>query len=232
MRTTLSLGAKIVALAVATVAFATSAEARHRHHGSRHQAPAAQTACTFFCPQVQSPAQARQAAVEARRQAVNEARAARQATRQQARESRLSKFRSAHATVSPTEMISAGGSQLVDGGGRRYASRNATVTGGRPSGCPHAFCGCQASLEVFGKIIPTLNLAYNWVTHFNRTSPAPGMVAARSGHVFVLRTHVAGDVWEVKDGNSGGHMTRIHERSIRGYVIVDPHSPRTRLALN
>src|SRR5690348_11088562 len=32
----------------------------------------------------------------------------------------------------------------------------------RPDGCPHAFCGCEASLYVFGKIRPELNLASNW----------------------------------------------------------------------
>ena len=83
---------------------------------------------------------------------------------------------------------------------------------------------------MFGEIRKDLNLAANWARKFPRTSPAPGMVAARSGHVFVLRAHKGGDVWEVKDGNSGGHKTRIHDRSIRGYTIVDPHSPRTRVA--
>jgi len=36
------------------------------------------------------------------------------------------------------------------------------VVSGRPSGCPHAFCGCEASLFRFGRIIPQLNLASNW----------------------------------------------------------------------
>jgi len=29
---------------------------------------------------------------------------------------------------------------------------NGTVVGGRPSGCPHAYCGCEASLYLFGHI--------------------------------------------------------------------------------
>ncbi|WBL81430.1 hypothetical protein I3J27_13760 [Bradyrhizobium xenonodulans] len=95
------------------------------------------------------------------------------------------------------------------------------VVGGRPAGCPFAFCGCGAALRVFGRIVPELNLAANWL-RFPRTSPAPGMVAARRGHVFVLEQHVGGDVWMAYDANSGGHATRMHARSLRGYTVVNP----------
>jgi hypothetical protein len=95
------------------------------------------------------------------------------------------------------------------------------VVGSRPIGCPHAFCGCEAALFRFGRIIPQLNLAANW-RRFPRSAPAPGMAAVRSGHVLILQQHVAGDVWYVHDGNSGGHVTREHPRSIAGYTIVDP----------
>ncbi|WP_244553818.1 hypothetical protein [Bradyrhizobium arachidis] len=95
------------------------------------------------------------------------------------------------------------------------------IVGGRPAGCPSAFCGCGAALRVFGRIVPELNLAANWL-RFPRTSPAPGMVAARRGHVFVLEQHVGGDVWMAYDANSGGHTTRIHARSLRGYTVVNP----------
>jgi hypothetical protein len=97
-----------------------------------------------------------------------------------------------------------------------------TVVGRRPSGCPYEFCGCEASLYLFGEIRPELNLASNWIRKFPRTSPAPGMAAAREGHVMVLMKHVSGNDWLVHDGNSGSHLTRNHVRSIRGYVIVDP----------
>ncbi|SCB16888.1 hypothetical protein GA0061098_1002183 [Bradyrhizobium shewense] len=97
----------------------------------------------------------------------------------------------------------------------------ARVVGGRPAGCPSSFCGCGAALRVFGRIVPELNLAANWL-RFPRTSPAPGMVAARRGHVFVLEQHLGGDVWMAYDANSGGHTTRIHARSLRGYAIVNP----------
>ena len=97
-----------------------------------------------------------------------------------------------------------------------------TVVGRRPAGCPYEFCGCEASLYLFGKIRPELNLASNWIREFPRTSPAPGMAAAREGHVMVLMKHISGNDWLVHDGNSGSHLTRDHIRSIRGYVIVDP----------
>jgi hypothetical protein len=97
------------------------------------------------------------------------------------------------------------------------------IIGGRPSGCPFRFCGCGASLRLFGRIIPALNLAANWL-RFPRAAPAPGMAAARRGHVFVLERHIAGRVWLVHDSNSGGHRTRIHPRSIAGYTIVNPRS--------
>jgi hypothetical protein len=106
---------------------------------------------------------------------------------------------------------------------REVAETSGQAVGGRPSGCPHSFCGCGASIRVFGRIVPELNLAANWL-RFPRTAPAPGMVAARRGHVFVLEQHVEGDTWMAYDANSGGHATRIHARSLRGYTIVNPHA--------
>lgn len=114
--------------------------------------------------------------------------------------------------------------QAVEHRGRAYTWDNGTVIGGRPAGCPHAFCGCEASLFKFGRIIPSLNLAYNWVRKFPRTLPAPGMAAARSGHVMILLSHIDGANWLVHDGNSGGHKTREHIRSISGYVVVNPNA--------
>jgi hypothetical protein len=102
---------------------------------------------------------------------------------------------------------------MAEGAGR--------VVGGRPAGCPRRYCGCGASLYLFGKIIPKLNLAANWF-RFPRTSPAPGMVAVRRHHVFVLVRHIRGKTWLAHDSNSGRGKTRIHRRSIAGFVIVDP----------
>jgi hypothetical protein len=105
-------------------------------------------------------------------------------------------------------------------------NRDVTIVGGRPAGCPHAYCGCEASRYVFGEIRPELNLASNWIRKFPRTTPAPGMVAARNHHVMVLVSHAGGDDWLVHDGNSGGGLTRNHVMSIRKYVIVDPKGVR------
>jgi hypothetical protein len=91
-----------------------------------------------------------------------------------------------------------------------------------PSGCPRrAFCGCGASVEVFGHPVRALFLAAAWY-RFPRTMPSSGAVAVRRHHVFVLRQHVSGDVWMVYDANSGRGGTRLHERSIRGYTVVSP----------
>lgn len=103
------------------------------------------------------------------------------------------------------------------------------VVGSRPYGCPHAFCGCEASLYKFGRIIPELNLASNWY-RFPRTAPASGMAAVRPGHVMILESQVAGNIWLVHDGNSGGHVTREHARSLAGYTIVNPSAGFNRYA--
>lgn len=96
------------------------------------------------------------------------------------------------------------------------------VVGGRPKGCPRAFCGCEASLYLYGEIKRGLNLAANWLK-FPRAHAAPHMAAVRKHHVFVLIRHVAGDLWFVHDGNSGHGKTREHVRSIKGYMIVNPN---------
>ena len=134
----------------------------------------------------------------------------------------------AHNTQPPQRMERPGRSPR--GGvefGQREASRvdvaNAQIVSSRPSGCPRSFCGCGAAIRVFGRVVPELNLAANWL-RFPRTAPAPGMVAARHGHVFVLEQHLEGDTWMAYDANSGGHATRIHARSLRGYTVVNPHA--------
>lgn len=94
---------------------------------------------------------------------------------------------------------------------------------GHPAGCPRrAFCGCGASVEVFGHSVRNLWLAASWL-RFPRAAPAAGMVAARRGHVFVLRSHISGNTWMVFDANSGGHATRVHARSLAGFRVVNPH---------
>lgn len=101
--------------------------------------------------------------------------------------------------------------------------RAGTVVG-HPSGCPgRAFCGCGASVRVFGHPVRSLYLAANWL-RFPRAAPAPGMAVARRHHVMVLESHVGGNDWLVYDANSGRHATRVHVRSIAGYTIVNPRA--------
>lgn len=104
---------------------------------------------------------------------------------------------------------------------RSFLQRGATILP-HPIGCPQkAFCGCGAAVEVFGRPIRSLWLAANWL-RFPRASPAQNMAAARRGHVMVLKRHISGSTWLVFDANSGGGKTRLHARSIAGFVIVDP----------
>jgi hypothetical protein len=92
-----------------------------------------------------------------------------------------------------------------------------------PAGCPHrAFCGCGLAVHLFGTPVRSLWLAAEWPRRFPRAAPAPGMVAARRHHVMGLLRHISANVWLVYDANSGGHLTRIHARSIAGYTIVNP----------
>lgn len=112
------------------------------------------------------------------------------------------------------------------GATNEFATAANTIVGSRPAGCPHRFCACALSIRIFGRIVPTLNLAANWPRVFPHAQPAPNMVAARRGHAFQLLAHRAGNVWRVWDANSGRGRIRIHDRSIAGYVIVNPHGGR------
>lgn len=113
---------------------------------------------------------------------------------------------------------------------RSYSDYRAGVTQylPHPPGCPRtAFCGCGAAYEVYGqakRFVKGLNLflARDW-KHLPHASPGPGMAAASNSHVFILRQHIAGDVWLVADHNSGHHQSRLHARSIAGFTIVNPH---------
>jgi hypothetical protein len=140
------------------------------------------------------------------------------ATRQRVRPQRAAQ----RTEMRPAQIADANGNAPV-----ADANGNGTIVGARPSGCPHRYCGCAASLYLFGEIRPDLNLAANWKRKFPRTEPASGMVAARNGHVMVLMSHASGDEWLVHDGNSGGGRTREHVRSIRGYTIVNPRATVT-----
>ena len=101
-------------------------------------------------------------------------------------------------------------------------SSRSQVVGGRPAGCPRSFCGCGASIRVFGHVVPGLNLAANWL-RFPRTSPAPGMVA---------RVEDTSSFWSnTSEATSGWRMTpigRARDQNSRalaaGYTVVNPRA--------
>lgn len=105
------------------------------------------------------------------------------------------------------------------------------IIGGRPAGCPKAYCGCGTA-KFLGLSDKRLNLADNWPVIFPRTHARPGAVAARNykvrgyGHVMYLIAHVRGKIWRVRDYNSGHGLSRIHNRSVAGYSFVSPDGGR------
>ena len=100
-------------------------------------------------------------------------------------------------------------------------ANGAEVIGGRPSGCPHAYCGCGLR-KYLGIDDIRLNLAANWTRLFLRTGARPGVAAVRSHHVMLLEHHIGGSRWVVRDYNGGRHLSYIHERDVRGFIFVDP----------
>ncbi|WP_050630505.1 hypothetical protein [Bradyrhizobium viridifuturi] len=59
-----------------------------------------------------------------------------------------------------------------------------------------------------------------------RAWPAPRVAAVRRHHVFVLFEQLVAEIWLAHDSNSGGGLTRLHARSLAGFIIVDPSEAR------
>ena len=117
-------------------------------------------------------------------------------------------------------------------GRRAYARHDGTVIGGRPAGCPHRYCGCGLR-KYLGIKDKRLNLAWNWARLFPRVAgPAAGVAAVRRGHVMYIERSAGEGRWMVRDYNSGGGLSRLHVRSVRGYVFVNPHAQRVLVANN
>jgi hypothetical protein len=115
---------------------------------------------------------------------------------------------------------------VVDAGGNRaYAMADAAqIIGGRPSGCPHSYCGCGLR-KYLGLEDARLNLASNWARLFPREAgPRAGLAAVRSGHVMYIESSAGNGQWLVRDYNSGGGLSRMHVRDVRGYVFVNPRA--------
>ncbi len=120
----------------------------------------------------------------------------------------------------------AGAAQAVDANGNRIArvSDRGTIIGGRPEGCPHAYCGCGLR-KYLGLSDTRLNLASNWARLFPHVAgPGPGIAAVRSGHVMYIESAAGDGQWLVRDYNSGGGLSRLHVRSVRGYTFVNPRA--------
>lgn len=101
---------------------------------------------------------------------------------------------------------------------------NGTIIGGRPAGCPHAYCGCGLR-KYLGLSDKRLNLAANWARFFPHVaSPRPGLVAVRRHHVMYIEAAAEKERWLIRDYNSGGGLSRLHVCDIRGYVFVDPRA--------
>jgi hypothetical protein len=107
---------------------------------------------------------------------------------------------------------------------RSRVAGETTIIGSRPTGCPHAYCG-GGLRKYLGLTDTRLNLASNWARLF-RHEPGPrvGLAAVRSGHVMYIEGQRDDGQWIVRDYNSGGGLSRIHARSVLGYVFVNPHS--------
>ena len=113
---------------------------------------------------------------------------------------------------------------VVDAAGNRaYAMADAAqIIGGRPSDCPHSYCGCGLR-KYLGLEDKRLNLASNWARLFPREgAPRAGLAAVRSGHVMYIEGSAGNGQWLVRDYNSGGGLSRVHVRDVRGYVFVNP----------
>ncbi len=94
---------------------------------------------------------------------------------------------------------------------------------GHPAGCPQsAFCGCGASVRLFGHPVRELFLAANWFK-FPRAAWAPGVAGVRQHHVFVVEQVLGDGRVLAYDANSGGRATRLHVISTAGYTPVQPH---------
>jgi len=119
----------------------------------------------------------------------------------------------------PHPDASAGGEGITV---HRRAARFGEQILAHPAGCPPvAFCGCGAAVEVFGHSMRALWRAAAWLA-FPPAAPAPGMAAVRAHHVMIIRQYLGDDRALVYDANSGGHLTRVHVVSLRGYRIRNP----------
>jgi len=120
----------------------------------------------------------------------------------------------------------AGASVLDPGGNRTFAmaADAGSIIGSRPAGCPHRYCGCGLR-KYLGISDVRLNLASNWARLLPREGgPRPGLAAVRRGHVMYIEAAAGNGQWLIRDYNSGGGLSRMHVRDVRGYAVVNPRA--------
>src|SRR6185312_8930603 len=107
---------------------------------------------------------------------------------------------------------------VIDANGTAVAAVDGgSIIGSRPNGCPHSYCGCGLRMYL-GLADKRLNLASNWARLLPRAAgPAPGLAAVRSGHVMYIEAAAGNGQWLIRDYNSGGGLSRVHVRDVRGY---------------
>ncbi|HET9412959.1 MAG TPA: hypothetical protein VFO74_02415 [Pseudolabrys sp.] len=209
------MGASIALLLAAFVL--TPAEAYHkRHHQRHHHATSYQQAPDHFVLN-QSDRAVRHQRVQSGRRAASHRAEGCMTTNEGRRVCMGAASQDAMATVPDAPVVDAIGN-------RAYATADAAqIIGSRPSGCPHSYCGCGLR-KYLGLDDKRLNLAANWARLFPRESaPRAGLAAVRSGHVMYIEGAAGNGQWLVRDYNSGGGLSRVHVRDVRGYVFVNPH---------
>jgi hypothetical protein len=110
------------------------------------------------------------------------------------------------------------------------------VIGGRPSGCPSSYCGCGAALRVFGRVIPELNLAANWLRFpVHRQHPGWSPHAAAT-YLYWNSTLVATcgwrrrQLWRACNTGSCSLIARIYSRESARDLIEEPIGLMRRLS--
>ena len=214
-RSTTIMGASIVLLLAAFVL--TPAEAYHKRHHNRQQQ-------TYSYNQAPDHFGLNQSNRRARYQHVY---SARRVPSHRAEDCTMTNDgrRVCMGAAPQTAMAAVPAVPVVDAtGNRAYAMADAAeIIGGRPSDCPHSYCGCGLR-KYLGLEDKRLNLASNWARLFPRESaPRAGLAAVRSGHVMYIEGSAGDGQWRVRDYNSGGGLSRVHVRDVRGYVFVNPH---------
>src|SRR6185437_5763102 len=88
-------------------------------------------------------------------------------------------------------------------------------TGGKPAGCPHAWCGCWLASHL-GISDWSLWLARNWTRIGHASGPQVGAIAVWPHHVGTI-TAVDGNRILLLSGNDG-HAVRERWRPMRGII--------------